>query len=93
MPYIKHEIYKDSKCPACGNMKYIKLPNKFRSTRCDPSRDPIMVVEPLPAICMACGCMFIAKEYLHDFLSNTAFVNCDREDKKEIQSQNSVDEF
>lgn len=93
MPYIKHETYKDSKCPACGNMKYIRLPKKFRSTRCDPSLDPIMVVEPLHAICTVCGCMFIPKKYLHDFLSNDAFVNYEHEDKKENQPQNSVDEF
>lgn len=93
MPYTKYETYNDSKCPACGNAKYIKLPKTFVSIRCDPSPDPECIVEPFPAICTVCGCMFIAKKYLHDFLSNNAFVNYDREDKKEIQSQNSVDEF
>ena len=53
--------------------------------------DPDALVQLFPAICSACGCMFIMKDDLDKLLSNDALI--EREDKKENQSQDSVDEF
>ena len=93
MSYMKYEIHRDSKCPACGNSEYIKIPKSglmYRSDVCDGVGQGI-IWNPFPAICSACGCMFIMKDKLQDILSNNDLV--EREDKKENQSQSSVDEF
>ena len=91
MPYMKYKIYKDSKCPACGNHEYIKLPKSSMMYRFGNYDDSDVITQPFPAICSACGCMFIVKDKLQDILSSNDLI--EHEDKKEIQSQNSVDEF
>lgn len=93
MSYLKYKIYRDSKCPACGNDEYIKIPKSslmYGSNICEGTGQGI-IWTPFPAICSACGCMFIMKDKLQDILSNNDLV--EREDKKENQSQSSVDEF
>lgn len=89
MSYLKYKIYRDSKCPACGNDEYIKIPKSSVSMYASTCQGIISI--PFPAICSACGCMFIMKDKLQDILSNNDLV--EREDKKENQSQSSVDEF
>ena len=89
--YYKYEIYKDSKCPACGNREYIKIPS--RGTSIGPTQHGY-IFQPFPAICVSCGCMFVLKKDIQNLFDDYKLVNhVDSEDKKEIQSQNSVDEF
>ncbi len=93
MPYVKYKICGDSKCPACGNDEYLKLPKTAMKTimgsYLDP--DPEILVQIFPAICSACGCMFVMKNDLDKILSTEDLI--EREDKKENPSQDSVDEF
>lgn len=89
--YIKYEIHNDLKCPACGNCECIKIPKRGVI---GGNIQTGYILEPFPAICVSCGCMFITKEDIQKIFGDYKLVNrVDSEDKKENQPQNSVDEF